>query len=180
MTQVRRLQTGDLRLPRFAGAFLCRKIPLSPSKRRREHTPHSPTPARVLAVHGAAGAKANPLPTDDGEPSPGLFDQRTESGRPVEIPLEDGSLLVLDSDCGHGSAPHQSPLPKQCLAKRRGCSCSKTTLERMNLATTESHPRKSGSRSSTGSLLHPFSTPHSPTPVRVLAVRGAAGAKVIS
>ena len=32
----------------------------------------------------------------------------------------------------------------------------------MNLATTESHPRKSGSRRSTGSLLHPFSTPRSP------------------
>ena len=76
--------------------------------------------------------------------------------------LEDGSLLVLDSDWGHGSAPHQSPLPKQCLAKRSGCSCSKPTLERMNLATTESHPRKSGSRSSTGSLLHPSSTPRSP------------------
>jgi hypothetical protein len=92
------------------------------------------------------------------------------------------------------TVPSSSPIPTEatdqhptknrcrnkCLAKRRGCSCSKTTLERMNLATTESHLRKSGSRSSTGSLLHPFSTPHSPTPIPGLTVSGVAGTKAIS
>lgn len=77
-------------------------------------------------------------------------------------PHQAAGLFAMWEAAGHGSAPHQKPLPKQCLAKRSGCSCSKTTLERMNLATTDSHPRKSGSRSSTGSLLHPFSTPRSP------------------
>ena len=38
------------------------------------------------------------IPDDDAEPGFDLFDQRPESGKPVEIPLEDGSILVLDSD----------------------------------------------------------------------------------
>ena len=38
------------------------------------------------------------IPDDDGEPSFDLFDQRPESGKPVEIPREDGTILVLDSD----------------------------------------------------------------------------------
>ncbi len=36
------------------------------------------------------------IPDDDAEPGFDLFDQRTESGKPVEIPREDGSILVLD------------------------------------------------------------------------------------
>jgi hypothetical protein len=38
------------------------------------------------------------IPIDDGEPSFDLFDQRPDSGKPVEIPREDGSILVLDSE----------------------------------------------------------------------------------
>ena len=38
------------------------------------------------------------IPADDGEPSFDLFDQRVESGEPVEIPIEDGYTLVLDPD----------------------------------------------------------------------------------
>jgi hypothetical protein len=38
------------------------------------------------------------IPDDDAEPGFDLFDQRTESGRPVGIPREDGYILVLDSD----------------------------------------------------------------------------------
>ena len=32
------------------------------------------------------------------EPTFGLFDQRTDSGKPIDIRREDGSILVLDSD----------------------------------------------------------------------------------
>jgi hypothetical protein len=60
------------------------------------------------------------------------------------------------------ATPGNNPLPKKSLAQRSGRPRSRPTLDRMNLATTESHPRKSGSRSSTGSLLHPFPTPRSP------------------
>ena len=38
------------------------------------------------------------IPDDDAEPGGDLFDQRLPSRKPVEIPLEDGSILVLDSD----------------------------------------------------------------------------------
>ena len=38
------------------------------------------------------------IPDDDAEPRFDLFDQRPDSGKPVEIPREDGSILVLDSD----------------------------------------------------------------------------------
>ena len=37
-------------------------------------------------------------PADDGEPGYDLFDQRPGAGQPAEIPREDGSILVLDSD----------------------------------------------------------------------------------
>jgi len=38
------------------------------------------------------------IPADDDEQGPDLFDQREESWKPAEIHLEDGSILVLDSD----------------------------------------------------------------------------------
>ena len=38
------------------------------------------------------------IPDDDAEPSFEFFDQRPDSGKPVEIRREDGSILVLDSD----------------------------------------------------------------------------------
>jgi len=38
------------------------------------------------------------IPDDDAEPGFDLFDQRRASGKPVEIPREDGTILVLDSD----------------------------------------------------------------------------------
>ncbi len=38
------------------------------------------------------------IPDDDEEPSFDFFDQRPDSGKPVEIPREDGSILILDSD----------------------------------------------------------------------------------
>jgi len=38
------------------------------------------------------------IPDDDAEPSFDLFDQRPDSGKPLEIRREDGSILVLDSD----------------------------------------------------------------------------------
>jgi hypothetical protein len=38
------------------------------------------------------------IPADEAEPSFDLLDQRPASGRPVEIPREDGSILVLDGD----------------------------------------------------------------------------------
>ncbi len=38
------------------------------------------------------------IPDDDAEPGGDLFDPRTDSHNPVEIPREDGSILVLDSD----------------------------------------------------------------------------------
>jgi hypothetical protein len=41
------------------------------------------------------------IPADDGEPGFhlfDLFDQRPGAGQPVEIPREDGSILVFDSD----------------------------------------------------------------------------------
>ena len=38
------------------------------------------------------------IPADEGEPSFDLFDQRLSSGKPVKIPREDGSILVLDLD----------------------------------------------------------------------------------
>ena len=38
------------------------------------------------------------IPDDDAEPSFDFFDQRPDSGKPVEIRREDGSILVLDSD----------------------------------------------------------------------------------
>ncbi len=38
------------------------------------------------------------IPDDDAEPDGDLFDQRPNSAKPVEIPREDGSILVLDSD----------------------------------------------------------------------------------
>jgi len=37
------------------------------------------------------------IPDDDAEPGGDLFDQRSDSGKPVEIRREDGSILVLDS-----------------------------------------------------------------------------------
>ena len=36
------------------------------------------------------------IPADDAEPDFELFDQRTDSDKPAEIPREDGSILVLD------------------------------------------------------------------------------------
>ena len=38
------------------------------------------------------------IPAEEGEPGYDLFDQRPGAGQPVEIPREDGSILVLDSD----------------------------------------------------------------------------------
>jgi hypothetical protein len=38
------------------------------------------------------------IPADEGEAGFDLFDQRPDSGKPVEIPLEDGYTLVLDGD----------------------------------------------------------------------------------
>ena len=38
------------------------------------------------------------IPADDAEPDFELFDPRTDSDKPAEIPREDGSILVLDSD----------------------------------------------------------------------------------
>ena len=38
------------------------------------------------------------IPDDDAEPGGDLFDQRPDSGKPVEIPREDGTTLVLDGD----------------------------------------------------------------------------------
>ena len=38
------------------------------------------------------------IPDDDAEPSFDFFDQRPDSGKPVEIRREDGSILVIDSD----------------------------------------------------------------------------------
>ena len=38
------------------------------------------------------------IPADESEPSFDLFDQRPDSGKPVEIPIEDGTILVLDGD----------------------------------------------------------------------------------
>ena len=38
------------------------------------------------------------IPDDDAEQGGDLFDQRTDSGKPVEIRREDGSILILDSD----------------------------------------------------------------------------------
>ena len=38
------------------------------------------------------------IPDDDAEPGGDLFDQRPDSGKPVEIRREDGSILILDSD----------------------------------------------------------------------------------
>jgi transposase-like protein len=38
------------------------------------------------------------IPADDDDPTADLFDQRPKSGQPVEIPLEDGYILVLDGD----------------------------------------------------------------------------------
>ena len=56
----------------------------------------------------------------------------------------------------------------------------------MNVATTEPHPKKSALRSSVASALHTLFAPrspqtaHSPTPVPILTVSGAAGAKANS
>jgi hypothetical protein len=38
------------------------------------------------------------IPDEDAEPGGDLFDQRTDSGKPVEIRREDGSILGLDGD----------------------------------------------------------------------------------
>ncbi len=38
------------------------------------------------------------IPDDDAEQSFDLFDQRPASGKPVEIPREDGTILFLDPD----------------------------------------------------------------------------------
>ena len=38
------------------------------------------------------------IPADDAEQEFDLFDQRPASRKPVEIPREDGNILVLDSD----------------------------------------------------------------------------------
>jgi hypothetical protein len=38
------------------------------------------------------------IPDDDAEPSFDCFDQRPDSGKPVEIRREDSTILVLDSD----------------------------------------------------------------------------------
>ena len=89
---------------------------------------------------------------------------------------------------------HQNPLPQKCLAKRRGRSCSKAKTEPLNRSSINIPPRKSGRLALHGpphssfflqisSFLHPSLPPrpaHSPTPVRVLTVHGAAGAKAIS
>ena len=73
---------------------------------------------------------------------------------------------ILHERCasaGHGGSNQgRKAAAEKCLAQRIGASFSRTTPERMNTTTTASRPRKSGSRSSTGSLLHPFSTPRSP------------------
>ena len=36
------------------------------------------------------------IPADEGEPGFDLFDQSPDSGKPVEIRREDGTILVLD------------------------------------------------------------------------------------
>ena len=36
------------------------------------------------------------IPDDDAEPGGDLFDQRPESGKPVELLREDGTILILD------------------------------------------------------------------------------------
>ncbi len=38
------------------------------------------------------------IPDDDAEQSFDLFDQRSASGKPVEIPRADGTILFLDPD----------------------------------------------------------------------------------
>ena len=50
----------------------------------------------------AKDIKGQVLYCHDAEPGFDLFDQRPASGQPVEIPREDGPILVIDPDWRHG------------------------------------------------------------------------------
>jgi len=52
------------------------------------------------------------IPADDEDPGFDLFDQRTESWKTVQIPREDGCILVLDLDRASLQPVAQDPLPK--------------------------------------------------------------------
>jgi hypothetical protein len=59
--------------------------------------PSQPEPPFDIATFEPIEPPA-PGTQDDAEPGADIFDQRPDSGKPVEIPREDGTILVLHSD----------------------------------------------------------------------------------
>ena len=175
------------------------------SRRRRktDHTPASPRPAMrplwrdlILRVWGADPlhcpcCKATMKPMDtfirhgESTKAPNPASQSRSSSETV---ASSSSMAIESHHTGALTSSVQSPasnldpkpLPKKCLAKRRGRPFSRTALERRNLSATEVQHRKSAVRSSMGSPLHPSSSPRSPTPIRALAVHVPPGAKANS
>lgn len=125
------------------------------------------------------------VPADDAEAGFDWFDQRPESGKPVEIPSKtDASSSSIGTEATENTTPGKTAAEK-CLAKRIGLSFSRTTLERMNPPTTTSCLGKSLAQGSVTGALHQLSAPcsprrpRSPTPVRALTVHDTPGAKAI-
>ena len=76
---------------------------IAQSKRvNRSHRPSPPDPPFDIDTFEPFEAPWQAIrewiPDDDAELGGDLFDQRPDSGQPVEIRREDGTILVLDSD----------------------------------------------------------------------------------
>jgi hypothetical protein len=92
-----------------------RLLPIRPSTSKNAEgseafwTQAKPEPAGRARQAGRANQTFEPIeppwqairewvPADDGEPVFDLFNQRADSGTSIEIPCEDGTILVLESD----------------------------------------------------------------------------------
>ena len=107
------------------------------------------------------------IPDGDAEPSFDLFDQRPASGKPVEIPRENGTILVLvlDSDCGPGEhRVRKTRCRKNAWHSGLDRHAPKHSYVRMKISATASSCQKSPLRISVTSALHALSAPCSPRP----------------
>ena len=72
------------------------------SPTRKSEEPHPPEPPFDIEtfepIEPPWQAIREWIPAHDGDPGFDLFDQRAESWKPVQIPREDGCILVLDLD----------------------------------------------------------------------------------
>ena len=86
-----RPETGARRKTQRGKSLAGEDVSPPPASRLKSPASSLQPPACVPAIHEW-------IPDDDTEQEFDLFDQRADSGKPVEIPREDSTILVLDGD----------------------------------------------------------------------------------